>query len=131
MFTEIRDVSWGSAVVTAHHTSSNGESRTYLFRDAMIAPRMLPCEWDWESSNTHHIPGVQTVDVQRLLDNGARTIVLALGFESALQVDPKTRDFLCDKNIVNYALPTPDAIVKYKQLCSEGHDPGMLLHTTC
>ncbi len=37
--------------------------------------------WDWKETDTHHVPGIQPADVQELLDNGSRIIVLSRGME--------------------------------------------------
>lgn len=40
--------------------------------------------WDWQETGTHHVPGIQAADVEELLDNGARTVVLTRGMELVL-----------------------------------------------
>lgn len=34
-------------------------------------------EWNWQETDTHHVPGIQPSDVQELLDNGSQTVVLS------------------------------------------------------
>ena len=41
--------------------------------------------WDWGETNTHHVPGIQPADVEDLLQNGSRVVVLSRGMQLALQ----------------------------------------------
>jgi len=49
--------------------------------------------WDWSETGTRHVPGIQPADVEELLDRGATTVVLSLGLDQVLQVDPRTLDW--------------------------------------
>jgi len=35
--------------------------------------------WDWSETGTHHVPGIQIADVEELLEEGARIVVLSRG----------------------------------------------------
>src|SRR5215471_12513225 len=56
-------------------------------------------EWDWRETNTEHVPGIQPADVQELLENGSKVVVLSRGMELRLQTCPETLQFLKDKGI--------------------------------
>lgn len=44
--------------------------------------------WDWNETGTRHSPGIQPADVEELLAHGATVVVLSLGMNRRLQVDP-------------------------------------------
>ena len=46
--------------------------------------------WDWNETNTHHVPGIQPADVEELLARGSKAVVLSRGMELALQTCPET-----------------------------------------
>ena len=50
--------------------------------------------WDWRETDMHHVPGIQPADVEELLANGSRVVVLSRGMELALQVSPETLQML-------------------------------------
>ena len=56
-------------------------------------------EWDWNETNTEHIPGIQPADVQELLEKGSKVVVLSRGMQLRLQTCPETLQFLKDKGI--------------------------------
>jgi len=45
-------------------------------------------EWDWNETGTRHSPGIQPADAEELLAHGATAVVLSLGMNRRLQVDP-------------------------------------------
>ena len=49
--------------------------------------------WDWNETGTHHAPGIQLSDVEELLENGARTVVLSCGMNHRLQICPEPLHF--------------------------------------
>ena len=55
--------------------------------------------WDWSKTGTRHVPGIQPADVEELLDRGATTVVLSLGMDQVLQVDPRTLELLTAHSI--------------------------------
>jgi hypothetical protein len=50
--------------------------------------------WDWRETNTEHVPGIQPADVQELIDNGSRVVVLSRGIQLRLQTCPETLQLL-------------------------------------
>jgi hypothetical protein len=45
--------------------------------------------WDWRETATHHVPGIQVADVEELLENGARIIVLTRAWSSSCGPVPR------------------------------------------
>ncbi|RRS00502.1 Mth938-like domain-containing protein [Glycomyces terrestris] len=84
--------------------------------------------WDWRESGTEHSPGIQPADVQYLIDNGAESIVLSLGMERRLEVDPATVALLERLGVPYRTAETREAVELYNA------DPGRvggLFHSTC
>jgi hypothetical protein len=100
-----------------------------VFKDAKVFPGGAR-EWDWSETGTHHIPGIQPADVQELIDNGAKIVILSRGMLMALQVHPDTHKMLKEKNIPVYILETSRAAEKYNNLCKTDRVGG-LFHSTC
>jgi hypothetical protein len=71
-------LSWGRIEVEGHPT----------FKDAKIFPGGAR-EWDWRETGTRHVPGIQPADVQELIEQGARIVVLSKGFGSDCKSVPK------------------------------------------
>jgi len=86
--------------------------------------------WDWSETGTRHVPGIQPADVEELLDRGATTVVLSLGLDQALQVDPRTVDLLAARSIAVYVAETRDAVKRYNEL-ADTEAVGGLFHSTC
>jgi hypothetical protein len=87
-------------------------------------------QWDWTETGTHHIPGIQPQDVQELLDNGSRIIVLSRGQWCRLQTCPETLEMLEKADIPVYREETSFAVAVYNRLA--GTEPvGGLFHSTC
>ena len=87
-------------------------------------------EWDWTETNTEHIPGIQPADVQELLENGSKVVVLSRGMQLRLQTCPDTLQFLKDKGIGVHVEETQRAAQLYNKL-AESEFVGGLFHTTC
>ena len=87
--------------------------------------------WDWNETNTHHVPGIQVVDIQELLDHGAKELVLSRGMFLALQTCKETIEFLQDKEITFHVLETKQAASLYNKLIDDGVAVGGLFHSTC
>jgi hypothetical protein len=113
-------VSWGRLDV-------EGESQSY--KDAKLFPGGAR-EWNWRETGTNHSPGIQSADVQELLDHGARVVVLSRGMKECLHVPPETLQFLKERQIAAHVLPTAEAVRIYNQL-AEKEPVGGLFHTTC
>lgn len=100
------------------------------FRDAKLYPGGAR-EWDWTETGTRHSPGIQPADVDELIDNGARTIVLSKGVQLKLKTQKETLQYLEDKGVDVFVLQTGKAIQKYNDLAEAGEPVGALIHSTC
>jgi hypothetical protein len=116
----IRCVAWGRIEV---------EGAEAPYKDAKLWPGGSR-EWDWNETGTRHEPGIQPADVQELLANGARTIVLSRGVQRRLQVRPDTLEMLEKNGVAAHVLPTEDAVRLYNEL-REKEAVGGLFHSTC
>ena len=87
-------------------------------------------EWDWSETGTRHNPGIQPADVEELLANGARTVVLSRGMELQLQVDPATLKLLDERGVAVHVAETNEAVRIYNEL-AETEPVGGLFHSTC
>jgi hypothetical protein len=112
-------VSWGRITVAGHGS----------FKDAKLFPGGAR-EWDWRETGTGHLPGIQTADVEELLDHGARVVVLSRGMLRRLQVPPETLQDLGRRGITVHVLPTKKAVARYNELAVD-QAVGGLFHSTC
>lgn len=80
---------------------------------------------------TRHAPGVQSADVQELIDHGVEVVVLSVGVYERLQVRPETLQALHDHGIDVFVEQTEAAVDRYNQLVDEGRAVGALIHSTC
>jgi hypothetical protein len=87
--------------------------------------------WDWNETNTHHIPGIQPADVEELLAHGSRVIVLTRGMHLALQTAPETIDLLERGGVPLHIEETNVAAKLYNRLADAGEQVGGLFHSTC
>jgi hypothetical protein len=88
-------------------------------------------EWDWKENNTHHVPGIQPVDVEELLSHGSTVIVLSRGMELVLQTSPDTIELLKRRGVPFYIEETKAAATHYNRLAEAGEQVGGLFHSTC
>jgi hypothetical protein len=116
----INHVSWGRLEV---------EGRAEPYKDAKLFPGGSR-EWNWRETGTSHEPGIRPVDIQELLDHGAKIIVLSRGMKECLHVPRETLDFLKGREVAAHVLPTTEAVELYNQL-AEKEPVGGLFHTTC
>src|SRR5215470_10271049 len=72
--------------------------------------------WDWNETDTHHVPGIQPADVEELLAHGSKIIVLSRGMELALQTAPETVALLKEREILFHIEETKAAVTLYNQL---------------
>jgi len=72
----IKHISWGRLEV---------EGRADPYKDAKLFPGGSR-EWNWRETGTDHVPGIQKVDVQELIDHGAKIVVLSRGMKECLEV---------------------------------------------
>ncbi|CAF1527927.1 unnamed protein product [Rotaria magnacalcarata] len=93
-------------------------------------------EWDWNETNTRHVPGIQQKDVEFLIEKGAKYIVLSRGMKNKLETPKETEDFLekqkANLDINDYFIKTTlEAHKLYNQLVLEKKPVGALIHSTC
>ena len=88
-------------------------------------------QWDWTETGMRHQPGIQPEDVQELLDHGATVVVLSRGMDLALEVDPRTIDFLAAQSVETHVAETRAAAARYNELAAAGVAVGGLFHSTC
>jgi hypothetical protein len=86
--------------------------------------------WDWNETGTEHSPGIQPADVQELIDNGSRVVVLSRGMLLRLQTEPETLQLLSDKGIPVHVEETKAAVELYNRL-ARTELVGGLFHSTC
>jgi hypothetical protein len=115
----IARLSWGHIEVDGHPP----------FKDAKIFPGGAR-EWDWRETGTRHVPGIQPADIQELIDNGAKAVVLSRGIRNRLEVCPETLDLLAKKGIDVEILQTEAAVKRFNEL-RESMPVGGLFHSTC
>jgi hypothetical protein len=87
--------------------------------------------WDWNETNTHHVPGIQVTDIAELIGHGADVIVLSRGMELVLQTCPESVKWLHDHRLKHHILETREAAQLYNQLATKGVAVGGLFHSTC
>jgi len=87
--------------------------------------------WDWRETGTHHVPGIQLADIEELLEQGSRELVLSRGMLLMLHTHPETIDYLEKQGIPFHIAETRAAAAHYNRLAQEGRDVGGLFHSTC
>ena len=87
-------------------------------------------EWNWQETNTHHVPGIQPADVMELLEHGSQVVVLTRGMHLVLQTCPETIQLLEEKDIPFHIEETNAAVELYNKL-AETQPVGGLFHSTC
>lgn len=115
----ISHVSWGR--VEAEDGSS--------FKDAKLFPGGVR-EWDWNETGTRHDPGIQTSDVEELLENGAKAVVLGVGFYERLGVREETLAMLEERGVRVFVEESGEAVRLHNELCGRER-VGTLIHSTC
>jgi hypothetical protein len=87
-------------------------------------------EWDWRETGTSHNLGIQSADVEELLEKGATVVVLSRGMELALQTNPETIKLLEQRGIKVHVEETKQAVDLYNRL-AKTQAVGGLFHSTC
>ena len=105
------------------------ETESGAFKDARLYPGGAE-EWDWNETGTSHDPGIQPADVQRLLERGARVVILSRGFHERLGVAPETLGMLEERDIPAHVAQTQEAARLYEEL-RKTEKVGALFHSTC
>ena len=119
MSPEIIKLSWGRIEIDSDK----------IFKDVKLFPGGCR-EWNWRETGTEHSPGIQYSDVQELLDNGSKTIILSKGILGRLKVQKEVVDKLESDGIVVHILKTKEAVRIFNKL-SRTEKVGALIHTTC
>jgi hypothetical protein len=99
------------------------------FKDAKLFPGGARA-WDWNETGTRHEPGIQTADVEELLERGITAVVLSKGFYGRLGVTPEALRMLEDRGVAAHVRQTEEAIELYNEL-RETQKVGALIHSTC
>jgi hypothetical protein len=76
------------------------------------------------------LPRHPAADVEELLTNGATTVVLSVGMEERLEVDPATLDLLRERGVEVHVAETLEAVELYNELVGTTA-VGVLVHSTC
>jgi len=87
--------------------------------------------WDWDETQTRHVPGIQPADVRELLDHHPEVVVLSKGRELRLRATPEALALLDECNVEVFWDETSAAIEEYNRLAGEGVRVAALLHSTC
>lgn len=116
----VASISWGTVQVDGVDAA---------FKDVKLYPGGAR-EWDWNETGTRHEPGIQPDDVDELLDNGARHVVLSKGMNERLQVPSETLERLRGAGVEFDVLETNAAVDRYNALVDE-KPVGALIHSTC
>lgn len=87
--------------------------------------------WDWNETNTHHMPGIQISDVEDLINHGAEVVILSRGMLLALHTCKETKQLLEKEGITFHILETRKASSLYNKLVDDGVAVGGLFHSTC
>lgn len=100
-----------------------------VFKDIKLFPGGCR-EWNWQETRTSHSPGIQYSDIQELLDNSVKVVILSKGVLGRLKVQKGVVEKLESAGIKVYVLKTREAVKLYNEL-SKSKKVGALIHTTC
>jgi len=115
----ITKLSWGKIEIDGNQ----------VFKDVKLFPGGCR-EWNWQETGTSHSPGIQFSDVQELLDNGAKIIILSRGVLGRLKVQKEVVEKLESNGFTVHVLKTKEAVKLYNELLKT-EKVGALIHTTC
>ncbi len=115
----ITNLSWGEVQTDAG-----------TFKDAKLWPGGGR-GWDWNETGTSHDPGVQPADVEELVDEGVKIVILSTGQNERLKIKDETIKYLEKKGVEVHVLETNEAVEKYNELAEAGKPVGALIHSTC
>ncbi|MCJ7801190.1 MAG: MTH938/NDUFAF3 family protein [Candidatus Marinimicrobia bacterium] len=99
------------------------------FKDVKLFPGGCR-EWNWQETGTEHSPGIQYSDVQELIENGAKVIVLSRGVLGRLKTKKGLVKKLESAGLTIHILKTKEAIKLYNEIY-KSELVGALIHTTC
>lgn len=123
-------VSWGKTKVIENVLNTK-------YKDAMIHPTGH-CEWDWIKSGTRHNPGIQIADIQFLVNNGSKIIILSSGMQDRLLLPENTKKWLEDQKNLGHideyhylnTKPCVELLNNFIEF-EKRHSVGCLIHSTC
>lgn len=100
------------------------------FKDVMLAPSFTS-EWNWKLSGTNHSKGIQTSDIDVLLEHKVDVLILSRGVNLVLQVSADTYAYAIARVPTLIVDQSVSAVAHYNRLVEQGKRVGMLLHSTC
>ena len=121
--TLITDLAWGQIEVTI-------DGKAQRFKDCKIWPGGA-CEWRWEETGTHHIPGIQPADIEEVLTHEVEAIVMGRGQFGRLHVSTGTEALLQERGIPYHIERTQKAVALFNELSQAGKRVGGVFHSTC
>ena len=121
--TLITSLSWGQMEVKVG-------GQIYHFKDCKIWPGGART-WNWKETGTEHSPGVQSADIEDLLDYDVDVIVLARGVFGRLGVCAETESLLRERGVSYHIEKTKEAVSLFNDLAKQGKRVGGLFHSTC
>jgi hypothetical protein len=121
--TLITNLSWGNMEV-----SIAGEKQ--VFKDCKVWPGGA-CDWDWGETGTHHSPGIQSADIEEILEKDVEVVVLTRGQLGRLGVAPETENTLRERGVEYRIEKTKKAVALFNKLSKGGERVGGVFHSTC
>lgn len=121
--TIITHISWGQMEVTV-----NGV--IHQFKDCKVWPGGAK-EWDWNLIGTRHQPGIQPIDIEEILAQGVKIMILSRGMELMLHTQSETEQMLQKRGIEYHIEETTQAVMLFNELARQGKKVGGIFHSTC
>jgi hypothetical protein len=87
--------------------------------------------WDWSECGTDHDRGIQMGDLEDLMTNGCRVVILTTGRMKRLKVTQQIVDRLKGSSIEVIVADIEKAIQIYNDYAAKGMAVGGLFHSTC
>ena len=87
--------------------------------------------WNWSECGTDHDRGIQQGDLEELMANGCRVVILTTGRLKRLKVPQHIVESLKKRSIEVIVADTERAIDIYNDYVSKGLAVGGLFHSTC
>ncbi|WP_457575137.1 MTH938/NDUFAF3 family protein [Desulfomarina sp.] len=87
--------------------------------------------WDWNEFGTAHGKGIHPGELEELIANGSRVIVLTTGRLHRLKISPATVEKARRENIRLIVAATGKGVKLYNEQVEKGVAVGGLFHSTC
>lgn len=87
--------------------------------------------WDWSEHGTEHRRGVPPAEVEELIAQGSRVVILTTGRLNRLKIQKATIDYLKEKGVEVVVARTGKGIKCYNEYIARGYMVGGLFHSTC